>query len=233
MTDAADELGEGPLVQALIEVLGSRYRFVSRLGAGAFGDVYCVHDTVLERNIAVKRVRLDAFADAAQRKELRERTVREAIVAARLKHPHIVTIHDIVDRPDMCFILMEYIEGVTLAKLLKDRGRLSVEDTARLLGQAASALDFAHQKGVVHRDIKPANIMIEAGGGNVKVMDFGIAKSDASELTAAGSVLGTPNYMSPEQARGELTIGPPADLSLSDACSTSVSWGRRHSWERT
>ncbi len=212
MTDSADELGEAPLVQALIEVLGTRYRFVSRLGAGAFGDVYCLFDTMLERNIAVKRVRLDAFADPAQRKELRERTVREAIVAAKLKHPHIVTIHDIVDRPDMSFILMEYIEGVTLAKLLKDRGRLSLDETARLLGQTASALDFAHQKGVVHRDIKPANIMIEPGSGNVKVMDFGIAKSDASELTAAGSVLGTPNYMSPEQARGELTIGPPADL---------------------
>jgi serine/threonine-protein kinase len=212
VSDTDDELGEETLVQALIEVLGTRYRFVSRLGAGAFGDVYCVHDTMLERNIAVKRVRLDAFADAAQRKELRERTVREAIVAAKLKHPHIVTIHDIVDRPDMCFILMEFIEGVTLARLLKDRGRLSLEETARLLGQTGAALDFAHQKGVVHRDIKPANIMIEAGSGNVKVMDFGIAKSDASELTAAGSVLGTPNYMSPEQARGDLAIGPPADL---------------------
>ncbi len=213
MTGAADEPGEGPLVQALIQVLGTRYKFVSRLGAGAFGEVYRVHDTMLERDVAVKRVRLDAFADEAQRKEIRERTIREAIVAAKLKHPHIVTIHDVVDRPDMSFIVMEFIEGQTLAKLLKDHGRLSVEETARLLGQTASALDFAHKKGVVHRDIKPANIMIESGSGNAKVTDFGIAKSDSfSELTAAGSVLGTPNYMSPEQARGELSIGPGADL---------------------
>ena len=213
MTDGADQIGEGPLVQALIEVLGTRYEFVSRLGAGAFGEVYRVHDTMLDRDVAVKRVRLDAYADASQRKELRERTIREAKVAAKLKHPYIVTIHDVVDRPDMSFIVMEFIEGRTLAKLLKDQGRLSVEETARLLGQTASALDFAHQKGVVHRDIKPANIMIENGSGNVKVTDFGIAKSDAfTELTAAGSVLGTPNYMSPEQARGELTIGPRADL---------------------
>jgi serine/threonine protein kinase/curved DNA-binding protein CbpA len=213
MTDGADKSGEEPLVQALLQVLGTRYTFVSRLGAGAFGEVYRVHDTMLERDVAVKRVRLDAFADQAQQKEIRERTIREAKVAAKLKHPHIVTIHDIVDRPDMSFIVMEFIEGRTLAKLLKDQGRLSVEETGRLLGQTASALDFAHQKGVVHRDIKPANIMIETASGNVKVTDFGIAKSDTfAELTAAGSVLGTPNYMSPEQARGELAISAPADL---------------------
>jgi serine/threonine protein kinase/curved DNA-binding protein CbpA len=213
MTDPAESNGEGPLVQALLQVLGTRYAFVSRLGAGAFGEVYRVHDSMLERDVAVKRVRLDAFADQAQQKEVRERTIREAKVAAKLKHPYIVTIHDIVDRPDMSFIVMEFIEGRTLAKLLKDRGRLSVEETARLLAQTASALDFAHTKGVVHRDVKPANIMIETASGNVKVTDFGIAKSDAfTELTAAGSVLGTPNYMSPEQAKGELAIGPGADL---------------------
>ncbi len=213
MSHGADEIGEEPLIKALAEVLGDRYQFVSRLGAGAFGEVYRVQDTMLERDVAVKRVRLDAFADSAQRKELRERTIREAKVAAKLKHPHIVTIHDVVDRPDMSFIVMEFIEGKTLAKLLKESRRLSLEETTRLLGQTASALDFAHQKGVVHRDIKPANIMIEAGTGSVKVTDFGIAKSDAfTELTAAGSVLGTPNYMSPEQARGDLAIGPRADL---------------------
>jgi serine/threonine protein kinase/curved DNA-binding protein CbpA len=213
MSDAADEIGEGRLVQALIEVLGTRYQFVSRLGSGAFGEVYRVHDTMLERDVAVKRVRLDAYTDAAQRKELRERTIREAKVAAKLKHPHIVTIHDVVDRPDMSFIVMEFIEGNTLAKLLRDQRRLSLEETARILGQTAGALDFAHQKGVVHRDIKPANIMIESGTDSVKVTDFGIAKSDAfTELTAAGSVLGTPNYMSPEQARGDLAIGSRADL---------------------
>ncbi len=213
MINETEESGDAQLVAALSQALGDRYRFVSRLGAGAFGEVYCLHDSTLERDVAVKRVRLDAFAEAAQRNELRERTIREAKVAAKLKHPYIVTIYDVVDRPDMSFIIMEYIEGRTLGQLLKETGRQSLEETVRLLGQTASALDFAHEKGVFHRDIKPANIMVESASGNVKVMDFGIAKSDSfTELTAAGSVLGTPNYMSPEQARGEPNIDKRADL---------------------
>jgi serine/threonine protein kinase/tetratricopeptide (TPR) repeat protein len=213
MTHEADDLDERLLIEALARALGDRYQFVSRLGGGAFGEVYRVHDTMLERDVAVKRVRLDAFAEPAQRNELRERTIREAKVAAKLKHPNIVTIYDVVDRPDMSFIIMEFIEGITLARILKDQGRLSVEETLRILDQTASALDFAHKKGIVHRDIKPANIMVEASDREVKVTDFGIAKSDSfTELTAAGSVLGTPNYMSPEQARGEAAIDFRADL---------------------
>ncbi len=213
MTSETERLREVPLVEAFNQALGSRYEFSSRLGAGAFGEVYCLWDTLLEREVAVKRVRMDIFTEPAQQNELRERTVREAKVAAKLKHPHIVTVFDVVDRPDMSFIIMEYIEGRTLARVLKDEGRLSLDETISILGQAASALDFAHRKGVVHRDVKPANIMIEASSGVVKVMDFGIAKSDGfSELTAAGSVLGTPNYMSPEQARGESTIDFRTDL---------------------
>ena len=213
MTSETERLREVPLVEAFNQALGSRYEFSSRLGAGAFGEVYCLWDTLLEREVAVKRVRMDIFTEPAQQNELRERTVREAKVAAKLKHPHIVTVFDVVDRPDMSFIIMEYIEGRTLARVLKDEGRLSLDETIWILGQAASALDFAHRKGVVHRDVKPANIMIEASSGVVKVMDFGIAKSDGfSELTAAGSVLGTPNYMSPEQARGESTIDFRTDL---------------------
>lgn len=213
MSSEIEGSGESQLVDALTQVLGDRYRFVSRLGAGAFGEVYCLHDSMLERDVAVKRVRLDAFADDTQKKELRERTIREAKVAAKLKHPHIVTIYDVFDRPDMTFIIMEYIEGRTLGHLLKEKRRLSVEETLRLLDQAASALDFAHAKSIFHRDIKPANIMVEHASGSVKVMDFGIAKADSfGELTAAGSVLGTPNYMSPEQARGAATIDAKSDL---------------------
>jgi serine/threonine protein kinase/curved DNA-binding protein CbpA len=213
MSNETEESGDAPLIAALSQALGDRYHFVSRLGSGAFGDVYCLHDSMLERDVAVKRVRLDAFAEETQRDELRERSIREAKVAARLKHPHIVTIYDVVDKPGMNFIIMEYIEGRTLAHLLKEKGRLSLGETLRLLGQTASALDFAHTKGIVHRDIKPANIMVESASGGVKVMDFGIAKSESfTDLTAAGSVLGTPNYMSPEQARGESTIEKRADL---------------------
>jgi serine/threonine protein kinase/curved DNA-binding protein CbpA len=213
MANETEESADAPLIAALREALGDRYRFVSRLGAGAFGEVYCLNDSMLERDVAAKRVRLDAFAEATQKSELRERTIREAKVAVKVKHPHIVTIYDVVDRPDGVFIIMEYIEGRTLANLLKERGRLSLSETLHLLGETASALDFAHAKGIVHRDIKPANIMVENASGGVKVMDFGIAKSDTfTELTAAGSVLGTPNYMSPEQARGEPTINERADL---------------------
>jgi serine/threonine protein kinase/curved DNA-binding protein CbpA len=213
MAHETDDLDERLLIEALARVLGDRYGFVARLGGGAFGEVYRVHDSMLDRDVAVKRVRLDAFAEPAQRSELRERTIREAKVAAKLKHPNIVTIYDVVDRPDMSFIIMEFIEGITLARILKDEGRLSVDETLRILDPTASALDFAHKKGVVHRDIKPANIMVETSNRDVKVTDFGIAKSDTfTELTAAGSVLGTPNYMSPEQARGESSIDYRADL---------------------
>ena len=210
---AASPEDDKSLGEKLVSVLGTRYEFVSRLGAGAFGEVYRMRDSMLDRDVAIKRVRLDAFTDTTQRDEIRERTIREARVAAKIQHRHIVTIYDIVDLPDMSFILMEFIEGRTLAHLLKEKGRLTLDESIRILKETADALDFAHEKGVVHRDIKPANIMIESAKGQVKVTDFGIAKSDSfTELTAAGSILGTPNYMSPEQARGDAHVDSRSDL---------------------
>jgi tRNA A-37 threonylcarbamoyl transferase component Bud32 len=182
-------------------LLGRRYVAVARLGAGAFGEVHRAHDSVLGRDVAVKVIRLEAFVEPAQLSDVKQRFLREAQVAARLRHPNIVTTHDIVEGT-VPFIVMELVEGETLQTLLGRRGRLPLDEATAILAQAAAALDHAHASGVVHRDVKPANVMIEPGG-HVKVMDFGIAKLEAgANLTATGSIMGTPNYMSPEQAKG-------------------------------
>jgi len=195
---------EAPPERATLEGLpGDRYQPVARLGAGAFGEVQRAHDRLLGRDVAVKRIRLEAFVEPARLDEVKKRFLREAQVAARLRHRNIVTTHDIVSSPSTSFIVMELVEGQTLQSLLQARGRLGLDETIRVLEQVAAALDHAHASGVVHRDVKPANIMIEPSG-NVKVMDFGIAKLEAgANLTSTGSLMGTPNYMSPEQARGE------------------------------
>ncbi len=186
----------------LAGLLGGRYRTLARLGAGAFGEVYRAHDGVLGREVAIKRIRLEAFVEPAQLEEVKQRFLREAQVVARLRHPNIVTTHDIVSSPVTSFIVMELVEGRTLQALLAARRRLPLDETQRLLAQVAAALDHAHANGVVHRDVKPANVMVEPSG-HVKVMDFGIAKAEAgTNLTATGLIMGTPNYMSPEQARG-------------------------------
>jgi tRNA A-37 threonylcarbamoyl transferase component Bud32 len=197
--------------QAVTEVLGDRYEIVGKLGAGAFGEVYEANDIALGRKVAIKRIRLDAFAEGPELEEVKQRFVREAQTAAKLRHPNIVTIHDIAARGSSSFMVMELVEGQTLQALLRQKGRLPLGETLRILGQAASALDFAHAQGVVHRDVKPANLMIEPSG-HVKVMDFGIAKGPSSgDITKTGAIMGTPNYMSPEQARGDKVDGR-ADL---------------------
>ncbi len=197
--------------ETLGALLGNRYRTVARLGAGAFGEVYRAHDSVLGRDVAVKRIRLDAFVEPSQRQDVEQRFLREAQVAARLRHPNIVTTHDIIATPSTSFIVMELVEGRTLQAVLQERRRLPLEETVALMAQAAAALDHAHASQVVHRDVKPANIMIEPGG-QVKVMDFGIAKIETgANLTTTGSIMGTPNYMSPEQAKG-LKVDGRSDL---------------------
>ena len=200
-----------PEAMTLTGLPGDRYQPVARLGAGAFGEVFRARDALLGRDVAVKRIRLDAFAEPAQLEEVKQRFRREAQVAARLRHPNIVTVHDIVATGATSLIVMELVEGETLQSRLRARGRLDLAETIRLLGQVASALDHAHANQVVHRDVKPANIMIDPSG-QVKVMDFGIAKLEsAANLTSTGLIMGTPNYMSPEQARG-LKVDGRSDL---------------------
>jgi serine/threonine protein kinase len=190
--------------------IAQRYQVIKRLGAGAFGTVYKAKDKILGRMVAIKTIRLEGLAASggAGLEELMDRFKREAMVSAQLKHPNIVTIYDIGDSEGMSYIAMEFIDGVGLDRVIAGAGRLPVERAAALAAQVADALDFAHKHNVVHRDIKPANIMVEAGD-RVKVTDFGIAKvtDSAEHLTATGSLLGTPSYMSPEQARGSAIDG--------------------------
>jgi serine/threonine protein kinase len=189
--------------------IAGRYQVVKKLGAGAFGTVYKAKDKILGRMVAIKTIRLEGLAAAGTSlDELINRFKVEAQVSAQLKHPNIVTIYDVGESSGMSYLAMEFIDGVGLDRVIAGAGRLPIERAASLAAQVADALDFAHRSNVVHRDIKPANIMIEAGD-RVKVTDFGIAKvTDSGEhLTMTGSLLGTPSYMSPEQARGAALDG--------------------------
>jgi serine/threonine protein kinase len=189
--------------------IAGRYEVVQKLGAGAFGTVYKAKDRLLGRMVAIKTIRLDGLAASGSGlDELLARFKREAQVSAQLKHPNIVTIYDISETEGLSYLAMEFIDGPGLEKVIASAGRLSVERAAAIGAQIADALDYAHAHHVVHRDIKPANVMIEAGD-RVKVTDFGIAKAIGSgeHLTVTGSLLGTPSYMSPEQARGTAVDG--------------------------
>ena len=199
----ADEVGHPEKGEHQDQIPGGRYHIVERLSTSAIGAVYKALDTVLDRPVAVKCVRLDTPLADQGPDELRERFVREARIAARLQHPNIVTIHDIVATPNRGYIIMEFIEGRTLESLITSEGRLPLSTAIKILSQLSSALDYAHGKNVVHRDVKPANILVSPDM-YAWVADFGIAKSELStNLTMAGGVLGAPDYMSPEQAKGE------------------------------
>ncbi len=184
------------------EALGDRYQIQTESGEGSFGSVYCAKDKFLNRTVAVKSVRMDIAPEPDLQEDVRNRFLREARVAAQLRHPNIVTIYDIVSTPQASLIIMEFVEGVTLQSVLASKKRLDLAETIEILSQTAKALDHAHEHKVVHRDVKPANILITPAK-EVRVMDFGIAKTEVSDLTLTGTILGTPDYMSPEQAKGE------------------------------
>jgi serine/threonine protein kinase len=187
--------------EAVTDALGNRYEILAELGEGSFGTVYKANDTALNRIVAVKSVRLDNSSDPALREEMNKRFLREAQVAAQLNHPNIVTIHDIISTPSTSLIVMEFVEGVSLRSVLETKRRLPLSEALGILSQVAEALDYAHERKVIHRDVKPANIMI-IPPHEVRVTDFGIAKTESSgDLTLGGTILGTPDYMSPEQAR--------------------------------
>jgi serine/threonine protein kinase len=185
-----------------------RYEILQKLGAGAFGTVYKAKDPELDRTVAIKTIRLEGLAASqASLDDLIARFKREARVAAKLKHPNIVGIYDTGTIPGNSYVVMEFIDGPGLDRVIKGSGKMAVERAASIGEQVAIALDHAwRSEKLVHRDIKPANIMIEPGD-HVKVTDFGIAKlmtgDTVDQLTATGSLLGTPSYMSPEQARGQ------------------------------
>ena len=178
--------------------LGS-FHLEEQLGTGSFGTVWRAYDEELDRDVAVKIPRRSQMSSSGD-----EQFMREARITAQLKHPNIVSVHEVGRESDTFYIVSDLVEGVTLSRWLADRGNLSPKDAAGLCEKLARAVEHAHQRGVIHRDLKPANIMME-WDDNPQIMDFGLAKRDVAEITmtADGVVLGTPAYMSPEQAKGE------------------------------
>jgi eukaryotic-like serine/threonine-protein kinase len=181
-------------------VIGGRYTLDRQIGRGGMGSVWLGRDEVLGRPVALKRI---GVAPGASSPDLL-RAEREARIAASLNHPNIVGVFDLVDDGDQRYLVMEYVDGRTLADLVRDRGALPVREAARILAQVAGALTAAHAQHVVHRDVKPSNILVRADG-EAKLSDFGIARSEADEsLTQTGLVTGSPAYLSPEVASGKL-----------------------------
>ncbi|HXV65091.1 MAG TPA: CHASE2 domain-containing protein [Vicinamibacteria bacterium] len=182
---------------------GSRYRMIKALGKGAMGEVLLMQDTKLDRKVAIKMMRPDLEMSSQQAIELRHRFVREAKTAGKLTHPNIVTIFDSFEGEDgVAYIVMEFVDGDTLKNFTRST-QLTVPQIKHVIIEASKGLQHAHDNGVFHRDVKPDNIMITPKTGVIKVMDFGIARVVESSMTATGSILGTPAYMSPEQVSGK------------------------------
>jgi len=181
-----------------------RYEILEEIGKGAMGVVYLARDPLIGRQVALKTFRVGFSAKDHELVQFRSRFVREAQSAGILSHPNIVTIHDVVDEggEGICFIAMEFVKGTNLKQLLQRPDPFGYDRLIDIVSQVAEGLDYAHSRGVVHRDIKPANILI-AQDGKVKITDFGIARLDTSNLTMEGQLLGTPNYMAPEQIQGK------------------------------
>src|SRR6266568_2956787 len=189
-----------------------RYQLLGEIGRGAMGVVYRAQDPAIGRVIAIKTIRLSDFTDETERERLRDRLFREAQSAGILSHPNIVTIYDIAEENGMAFIFMEFVNGAPLERLVAD-GVRDNEVLLNILRQTALALDYAHKKGIVHRVIKPANIMIQEDG-QAKITDFGVAKINSQQMTQSGALMGTPNYMPPEQVQGLPVDGRSDQFSL-------------------
>ncbi len=190
-----------------------RYQILGELGRGAMGIVYKAQDPAIGRTIAIKSIRLQELTDETERARLRERLFREAQSAGILSHPGIVTIYDIAEQEGMAYIFMEFVNGPPLEKMLMHEQTPDKETLLSIFRQTAAALDYAHKKGIVHRDIKPANIMIHEDG-TAKVTDFGVAKIVSQQMTVAGTMMGTPSYMPPEQVQGGAITGRADQFSL-------------------
>jgi len=180
-----------------------RYEIQAELGRGSMGVVYLARDPLIGRLVALKVFRPNLAADAGDLERFRSRFLREAQSAGILSHPNIVTVHDVVDEGEegVVFIAMEYVQGTNLKELLRYGKPLELSQVLDAVRQVASAIDYAHSRRVVHRDVKPANVLLTPER-QVKITDFGIAQFDTTSLTHDGQLLGTPNYMSPEQVQG-------------------------------
>lgn len=194
-----------PVFIAFQSAVAGRYSIDRELGRGGMGIVYLAHEVHLDRLVAIKLLPPDRAANPA----LRKRFLREARLAAKLSHPNIIPIHSVAESGEFVYYVMAFVDGETLAERVRTRGPLTGTDGARVLREVAWALSHAHAQGLVHRDVKPDNILIEAGSGRALVADFGIAAATADP--GAQLIAGTPEFMSPEQARGD-AIDSRADL---------------------
>jgi len=183
-----------------------RYQITGSLGFGAMGAVYKAFDPLIRRPLAIKTVRVDIPRSSPQYRSFLDRFQHEAQISGTLSHPGIVTLFDLGEDRGDPFFAMEFVDGRTIADILAEGERFKPERVIGLVSQVAAALDYAHSRGVIHRDIKPANLILY-DGDKVKITDFGIAKLADADITHAGALLGTPSYMSPEQAMGEKLDG--------------------------
>ncbi|MER8116806.1 serine/threonine-protein kinase [Streptomyces sp. NPDC094031] len=193
-------------------VIAGRYRLQARIGRGGMGVVWRASDELLGRLVAVKEILADDALPEDDARRRRDRTFREARAVAQLRHPHIIVVHDVVEQDERPYLVMELIDGCSLADRIARHGPVTPAEAARIGVALLSALDTAHGAGVLHRDIKPANVLIESGTERVVLTDFGIAQvAGATTLTETGSFVGSPEYTAPERMSGVRT-GPESDL---------------------
>ncbi|WP_089337703.1 serine/threonine-protein kinase [Blastococcus mobilis] len=192
-------------------VVAGRYALSDVLGRGGMGTVWLATDQVLERKVALKEVTFSIDLTEEERTILRERTMREARAAARLDHPHVTTVYDVVEEAGKPWLVMEHVAAHSLQEVLEEHGPLPPAAVARIGLDVLDALDAAHEAGIVHRDVKPGNVLV-AADGHACLTDFGIATTTGdSSLTTQGALIGSPSYMAPERANGE-EPRPPVDI---------------------
>ncbi|GHH89860.1 serine/threonine-protein kinase [Streptomyces capillispiralis] len=193
-------------------VIAGRYLLEARLGRGGMGVVWRATDQLLGRGVAVKELPFDETLSAAEARRQRGRTLREARALAQLSHPHIIVVHDVVEDEERPYIVLELIEGPSLADRIAEQGPVDAAEAARIGIDLLGALRAAHTAGVLHRDLKPANVLLENGTDRVVLTDFGIAQvAGSTTLTETGSFVGSPEYTAPERMSGART-GPESDL---------------------
>ncbi|WP_030940484.1 MULTISPECIES: serine/threonine-protein kinase [Streptomyces] len=192
-------------------VLAGRYRLIEPIGSGGMGRVWRAHDEVLHRTVAVKELTLGGYVSEADRTMLHQRTQTEARAAARITHPGVVTVHDVLYHDDRPWIVMQYVDGPSLADAARETGLIDGREAARIGLRVLAALRAAHAAGVLHRDVKPGNVLL-ARDGNILLSDFGIAAIEGdSTITRTGEIVGSLDYMAPERLRGS-EPDPAADL---------------------
>ena len=183
-----------------------RYELAQRIGRGGMGVVYKARDTQLQRDVALKML----LADVADDKETRERFKREARAAADLRHPNIIQVYDFGEEDGRAYFVMELLRGDSLASVLAPEEPMPVDRAIEIMLQICDGLAFAHARSIVHRDLKPGNLFVTTAG-SIKILDFGLARIASSKLTRSGLVFRTPDYMSPEQVRGQVA-DPRSDI---------------------